>query len=230
MHDEWTIGPTPAVVRELLIGDRLERAEEALLVTGMVAGTESAFDLLGADLLKHHEKLPLYNEAASQPPPPMSLRVLPSVPKSDEYQKAVPVYDLAVAAGKFGASQSPEPVGWMHVKPSRPMDKRMFVAQVVGRSMEDDIPHGSWALFRLFPTPPSSTAIDGRRVIVQLRENDPDTGGQYTLKRWRVTKYTGDGGVESVELRPDNPDFKTIKLSAKDGEIRPVAEFLELVS
>ncbi len=183
-----------------------------------------------ADLLKHHENVPLYGESASQPPPPMSFRVLPSVPKADEYQKAVPVYDLAVAAGQFGASQSPEPVGWMHVKPSRPMDKRMFVAQIVGRSMEDDIPHGSWALFRLFTTPPSPTAIDGRRVIVQLREDDPDTGGRYTLKRWRVMKYTGDGGIESVELRPDNPDFKTIKLSAKDGEIRPVAEFLELVS
>ncbi|MGH7270037.1 MAG: hypothetical protein ACREJ3_06360, partial [Polyangiaceae bacterium] len=74
------------------------------------------------------------------------------------------------------------------------------------------------------------TAIDGRRVIVQLREDDPDTGGQYTLKRWRVTKYTDDGGIASVELRPDNPDFKTIKLSAKDGEIRPVAEFLEIVT
>ena len=116
------------------------------------------------------------------------------------------------------------------MKPSRPMDKRMFVAQIVGCSMEDDIPHGSWALFRLFTTPPSPTAIDGRRVIVQLREDDPDTGGRYTLKRWRVMKYTGDGGIESVELRPDNPDFKTIKLSAKDGEIRPIAEFLELVS
>ena len=157
-------------------------------------------------------------------------RVLPSVPKSDEYQSAVPVYDLAVAAGKFSDSQSPEPIGWMRLKPSRPLQRLMFVARVVGRSMEDGIPNGSWALFRQFPDPPSPTGIDGKRIVVQLRETDPDTGGKYTLKRWHVARYGDDGGIETVELRPDNPDFKSIMLSAKDGEIQPIAEFLEIVS
>lgn len=57
--------------------------------------------------------------------------------------------------------------------------------------MEEAIPDGSWGLFRLFGdgAVPSATALDGKRVIVQLREEaDPETGGQYTLKRWRVTK------------------------------------------
>jgi hypothetical protein len=108
----------------------------------------------------------------------------------------------------------------------------MFVAKVVGHSMEDAIPDGSWGLFRLFAAgvAPPSTALDGKRVIVQLRaQADPETGGQYTLKRWRVTKHTADGGVEQIELRPDNPDFVANRYTAKDGEIRAVAEFLELV-
>ena len=207
----------------LLMENKPEKRED---ITWWEKRTGATF----ADLLKHHEGLPLYPKGASNPPAPASLRVVPSVPKAEQYEKAVPVYDLAVAAGGFGTSQSPQPIGWMHVKPSRPVDKRMFVAQVVGSSMEDGIPNGVWGLFRLFLTPPSPTAIDGRRVVVQLHETDPDTGGQYTLKRWRVTKYAADGGVERVELRPDNPDYKSIKLSAKDGEIRPVAEFLEIVS
>lgn len=185
-----------------------------------------------AHLLKRHESIPLWADTkGSDAPPPPSLRVLASVPEREQYQTAVPVYDLAVAAGTFGSSQAPEPVGWMRVTPSRHMDKRMFVARVVGHSMEDAIPDGSWALFRVFGqgSTPSPTSLDGKRVIVQLREDaDPETGGQYTLKRWKVTKRSGEG-VEEVELRPDNPGFVPKRYRARDGDIRPVAEFLEVV-
>jgi hypothetical protein len=155
-----------------------------------------------------------------------------TVPERDQFHTAIPVYDLAVAAGSFGTSQSPEAIGWMHVQPSHQMDKRMFVAHIVGHSMEDGIPDGSWGLFRLFTAGavPAPGALDGKRVIVQLRaEADPETGGQYTLKRWRVTKHSADGGVEQIELRPDNPGFVPKKYTAKDGDIRAVAEFLEVV-
>jgi hypothetical protein len=111
-------------------------------------------------------------------------------------------------------------------------DKRTFVARVVGRSMEDGIPDGCWGLFRMWPagSAPAATALDGHRVVVQLRdETDPETGGRYTLKRWKVTKFTADSGVQEVELRPDNPAFKTLKYSATGGDIRAVAEFLEVV-
>jgi hypothetical protein len=94
------------------------------------------------------------------------------------------------------------------------------------------IPDGSWGLFRLFigGAAPAPGALDGKRVIVQLRaEADPETGGQYTLKRWRVTKHSADGGVEQIELRPDNPGFVPKKYTAEDGDIRAVAEFLEVV-
>ena len=75
---------------------------------------------------------------------------------------------------------------------------------------------------------PASTALDGRRVLVELREDtDPENGGQYTLKRWKVTKV-GQGGVEEIELRPDNGDFKVRRYG--DGtDIRAVAELLEVL-
>ncbi|MDA4131822.1 MAG: S24 family peptidase, partial [Thaumarchaeota archaeon] len=185
-----------------------------------------------AHVWKYHEGRPLLPEGDPNAPAPPSIKVVASIPEKDQFVSSVPVYDLAVAAGGFGSSQAPEPIGWMRVQPSHPMDKRMFVARVVGHSMEDAIPDGSWALFRLFTAGciPVTTALDGKRLIVQLREQaDPETGGQYTLKRWKVTKLTADGAVQQVELRPDNPGFQAKKYTAKDGDIKPVAEFLEVV-
>ena len=86
------------------------------------------------------------------------------------------------------------------------------------------------ALLRLFGEAPSPTAIDGKRGIVQLRETDPDAGGQYALKRWHVARYGDSGGVQEIELRSENADFKSIVLSARDADIYPVVEFLELAS
>ena len=178
-------------------------------------------------LLRHHESLPLYPD--DQPLlTHATLKIVESVPAEEQYQKALPVYDLAVAAGAFSASQSPEPIGWAHVQAKQePFDRRMFVARVLGESMEPGVPDGSWAIFRAFPagTAPPPTALDGRRVIVELRdEEDPDTGGRYTFKRWYVTRLSPEGHVEEVELRPDNRDFKARKLRAEDGEMRVVAE------
>jgi len=87
-------------------------------------------------------------------------------------------------------------------------------------------------LFRLFPAgaAPAATALDGRRVVVQLRETaDLEHGGGYTLKRWRVGKVGSNGGVADVELHPDNPSFQPKRLRREDGEIRVLAEFLEVI-
>ena len=98
--------------------------------------------------------------------------------------------------------------------------------------METAIPDGCWALFRLFPggASPAPTALDGKRVVVQLRnDTDPETGGSYTLKRWHVASVSKDDGAKEIELRSDNPDFKPMHLRREDGEIRVIAEFLEVV-
>ena len=121
----------------------------------------------------------------------MTLEILPTVPENDQFRDALPVYDLAAAAGAFSASQAPEPFGWMRVSSTHSLDRTMFVARIMGKSMEPGIAGGAWAIFRAFPagTAPSSTLLDKRRVIVELRdEEDPDTGGRYTFKRWRVVK------------------------------------------
>lgn len=61
----------------------------------------------------------------------------------------------------------------------------MFVAQVVGRSMEPRISDGGWCLFE-------SPVEGGRRghvVLVQHRDiDDPETGGGYAVKRYESEK------------------------------------------
>jgi type III restriction enzyme len=185
------------------------------------------------DLLRHLETLPLLPEMDALSKRDRSkLEIVKSVPLEQRFREAVPVHDLAAAAGGFSPSQAPEIIGWAKVHAQRILDRRMFVAKIVGRSMETAIPDGSWALFRLFPdgVPPAATALDGRRVVVQLRDaTDPETGGAYTLKRWRVTAAGPDGGATEIELRPDNPGFKPIRMRRDDGDIRVIAEFLEVV-
>jgi type III restriction enzyme len=183
-------------------------------------------------VLKEHESMPLVPRGGSRPPKVPPFSVEESVPEVDQYQSALPVYDLQVSAGTFGKSPAPELAGWARVQSGRQLDRRMFVARVVGKSMEEGIPQGSWALFRQYPNgfTPAATALDGKRLVVQLRdEADPDTGGKYTLKRWWVTKRDADGGAVQIELRPDNPTFKPRRYSAEAGDIRVVAEFLEVV-
>jgi len=183
-----------------------------------------------ADLLQRQEALALLPDEERGAAP--ELKIVPDVPDDEKYHAALPVWDLAAAAGGFSESQAVEEKGWARVQSQRSLDRSMFVARVVGRSMEDGIPDGSWCIFRMFPTgaAPPARLLDGRRVVVQLRdEADPETGGKYTLKRWRVAKARPDGWIEEVELRPDNPSFQPIRMRASDGEIHAVAEFLEVV-
>jgi hypothetical protein len=185
-----------------------------------------------AHVLRHLEDHTFLPQGASRPPGAQTIAILDDVPVQEQFDSAAPVLDLSIAAGGFGGSQAPQAIGWARIQSGRRLDRRMFVARVVGHSMESGIPDGSWGLFRGWAAgvAPSPTALDGRRVIVELHDaTDPETGGQYTVKRLKVTKQKADGTVQEVELRPDNPGYKVRKLSANDGELRVVAEFLEIV-
>ena len=83
----------------------------------------------------------------------------------------------------------------------------MFVAQVVGKSMQPAIPDGSYCLF----TAPVIGTRQGKIVLVQLRDTiDPDSGERYTVKRYLSEKVTdGDSWRHArITLKPVNPDFQ----------------------
>jgi uncharacterized protein len=106
----------------------------------------------------------------------------------------------------------------------------LFVAQVVGESMNRRIPNGSWCLFRAKP----AGTREGKVVVVQHRGiADPETGGRYTVKIYSSEKAaTQDGGWrhERITLRPDSdrPEFEPIVITLDEGEdgFEVVAEML----
>jgi SOS-response transcriptional repressor LexA len=106
----------------------------------------------------------------------------------------------------------------------------MFVAQVVGRSMEPLIPDGSYCVF----SAPVMGTRNGKTVLVQLRDSrDPETGERYTVKRYESeTVDSADGPWRHVRitLKPKNPEFQPIEETCdEEGQVQVVAELVEVL-
>lgn len=138
---------------------------------------------------------------------------------------------MKIAAGAFS---DPQQAGdddweWVAVETNHRLRFGMFVAQVVGRSMEPTIPDGAHCLFRA----PVEGSRQGKAVLVQLRDaTDPETRERYTVKRYESQKAkAGDSWRhERITLRPANPEFAPIVLSdAREGQLQVVAELVEVL-
>ncbi len=151
--------------------------------------------------------------------------------KGDRYVTCVPLVPLKAAAGAFGDPQHVEDEGfqWVAVASQHRLRKGMFVAQVVGKSMEPAIPDGSYCLFRA----PVHGTRQGKTVLVQLRDTaDPETGQRYTVKRYRSQKAAaGDSWRhDEIRLQPVNSDFAPIVLTGADeGQLQVIAELVEVI-
>lgn len=149
----------------------------------------------------------------------------------DRPAHSVPVVDLKIAAGSFSDFQSAlaEPDAWAEIPEWVALDNGMFVAQVVGESMNRRIPSGSWCLFRSNP----AGTRNGKVVVAQHRAiSDPDSGGSYTIKLYSSKKITGENGDwqhSEIRLSPDSdqPGFEPIVIRDNDSDsLKIVAEFL----
>ena len=138
---------------------------------------------------------------------------------------------LKAAAGAFGDPQHIEDDSfeWVAVESRHRLRKGMFVAQVVGKSMEPAIPDGAYCLFRA----PVEGTRQGKTVLVQLRDAaDPETGQRYTVKRYESEKAAKGNSWrhERITLKPINKDFEPIVLTGKDkGEFEVIAELVEVL-
>ncbi|MBS0382757.1 MAG: DUF2075 domain-containing protein [Proteobacteria bacterium] len=145
---------------------------------------------------------------------------------------AVPVVDLRFAAGTFSDPQALEEgvTHWVELPNWVKPQPGLFIAQVVGESMNRRIPNGSWCLFLANP----SGTREGKVVVVQHRSiDDPETGGAYTIKIYSSEKVAGEDETwrhRRITLAPDSdrPGFKPILLELEGGgdEFAVVAEML----
>ncbi|MBL0937885.1 MAG: DEAD/DEAH box helicase family protein [Gemmatimonadaceae bacterium] len=161
---------------------------------------------------------------------PASLRLVEGRP-AERYKSCIPLVPLKAAAGTFGDPQhvADGEFEWVELEMRRPLKRGMFVAAVVGKSMEPTIPDGAYCLFQA----PVKGTRQGKIVLVQMRDvTDPETGQRYTVKRYESAKATkGDSWQhERITLKPLNPDFEPIALTGDDeGSVTLIAEFVQVV-
>jgi len=151
-----------------------------------------------------------------------------------KYETHLPLYSLRAAATKFGegmevSASDDEWIRVAHLLPRLRLTDNMFVAHVVGRSMEPLIPDGSLCVFRYLA--PGSRV--GKRVLVE-KLGETDFSARYTVKRYtRVGPAVGAGGLREgrIRLEPINPEFEAFDLEGSEFEsnYRVIAEFIEVL-
>ena len=143
-------------------------------------------------------------------------RVQPS--DEEKYATCVPLVTLKAAAGKFGDAVAVEEAEWVRPATRQRLHKGMFVAQIVGKSMEPRIPDGAYCLFAA----PLLGHPNAKVALVQLRSPDIETGGAYTVKK---LEEAGD----RVRLVPLNTAFEAMEFAADEEDVRPVAELVQIL-
>lgn len=165
--------------------------------------------------------------------PAFGLRRIQPTP-AERYVSCVPLVPLKVAAGAFSETQvlDDDDREWVALDGRTRPAPGLFVAQVIGESMNRRIPNGAWCVWRANP----GGSRQGKIVFAQHREiEDPEHGGRYTVKIYASEKVaTDDGGWrhDVVRLQPDStdPSFGPITLTnLQEGELRIIAELVEVL-
>ena len=171
------------------------------------------------------------SEQAAPDALPPHLRIVEPQPE-ERYVTCVPLVPLKAAAGAFSDPQhiDDDDFAWVAVETTRRLRRGMFVAQVVGKSMEPRIPDGAHCLFAA----PVEGTRQGKTVLVQMRDTtDPESGQRYTVKRYQSEKASdGDSWHHTkITLKPVNRDFAPIVLTGADeGRLQVIAEVVEVLS
>ena len=153
----------------------------------------------------------LETEAASA----LDSRVIPFVTH-------LPLYGLRAAATKFGELMESEREGWVRAPERLRLSEGMFVAQVVGRSMEPRIPDGSFCIFR----GPVTGSRQGRLVLGE-KLDETDFASRFTVKRYARHGVRDESAerTETIVLEPLNKEFAAFELEA--DQFRVIAEFVQ---
>jgi SOS-response transcriptional repressor LexA len=141
------------------------------------------------------------------------------------FRTHLPLYSLRAAAGGLGEEMESEAEDWVRAPEGVHPDRNLFLAHVVGRSMEPRIPDGSLNLFRFHPV----GSRQGRIVLVE-RYGVLDETARYTVKKYTSRKVaTGEDEWrhERVRLEPLNPEFEAWDVEPHDFAV--VAEWVRVL-
>lgn len=145
----------------------------------------------------------------------------------EKYVTHLPVHSLKAAAaslpagewGKSAQEQVIETIGWVRVSVGRKLNRRMFVAQIEGKSMDDGrsgLVDGGYAVFELWPSGTKQLLS----VLVRGAFSDPETGS-YAVKKYVADERDEEGRhhrVTLVSLNPDKERYPDIELQPEDDD------------
>jgi phage repressor protein C with HTH and peptisase S24 domain len=198
-------------------GEQLLRSlEETLSNTLRITDRE---DIAVSDFAKALERLYLRHVAGA---PQAAVAVL-------QFRTHLPLYSLQAAATRFGADMEVEAEDWVRAPENLRLTTDMFIARVVGRSMEPLIPDGSLCVFR-------HSVVGSRQGKLLLIQHSAasGSGGEFTIKRYTSRKTATEEGWrhERIRLEPLNPDFQAWDLDPselEDGPYHVRGEFLRVL-
>ncbi len=147
-----------------------------------------------------------------------------------KFKEYLPVYSLEAAASGFGKAEDVDLIGWKEIDLPIKLDKGMFVAKVVGKSMEPTIADGSLCIFKKH----AAGSRNGLVVLVSSHlVQDAKHEERFTVKRYSSEKEFFEDGTwrhKKIILRPDNKKFKDIILeNVSPGDFQVVAEFVRQI-
>jgi len=143
----------------------------------------------------------------------------------EPFQTHVPLYSLRAAAGGLGEEMQSEAEDWVRAPEGMRLTPDLFVAHVVGHSMEPRIPDGSLNLFRFHPA-----GSRQNKILLIERFGVLDQTARYTVKKYNSRKvYSGEDEWrhERIRLEPLNPEFEPWDVEPQDFAV--VAEWLRVI-
>ena len=186
---------------------------------------------VGIKTMQVVKNLPEISDDRYQKVKPVHLQLVSrgDIAEAEKFGEYLPAYSLEAAATAFGREEYVEELGWVKVS-GRKLNKDMFIAKVVGKSMEPTIPDGSYCVFRFERGGSRNETV----VLVESRQvADHETNQKFTVKRYHSEKeYFPDGTWrhKRIVLSPDNNEFEPIILeNVQEGGFRVVAEFLSVL-
>jgi SOS-response transcriptional repressor LexA len=141
------------------------------------------------------------------------------------FETHLPLYTLRAAAGRLGEEMPVEAEDWVPGPEGMKLDANLFMAHVVGHSMEPRIPDGSLNLFRFNPV----GSRQGKIVLVE-RFGAADETARYTIKRYTSQKRQQEDGQwehTGIRLEPLNPEFDAWDVEPEGFAV--VAEWLRVI-
>ena len=139
-----------------------------------------------------------------------------------QFRTHLPRYTLRAAAGRFLDNDEIEQEDWVETPQDLRLTPDMFIAQIVGHSMEPLIPDGCLCVFRAGVT--GSRA--GRLVLAEDRQ-----ANAYAVKRYKSEKVQTDQSWRHGRIRLEslNPDYPSWDLDPDEDKYRILAEFVRVL-